>query len=137
MPPPNVLLHRSTGTTGRTDGWWIEPATTAIGLALLFGYLTLRAFHPIYVWHEPYLSPTVAPPVFTAASGPPGSVPVEQAWLGAFPAWWPSFVPQSPAFVLPWVAIVMAAGSLLSAGVLLLLKLNADRSGVEEKKKVA
>ena len=92
--------------TSRTDSWWYEPAAAGLGLALLFGYLTFRAFHPIYVWHEPYISPTVAPPVFTAMSGPPGSVPVEHAWLGAFPTWWPRFIPQSPAFVLPWLAIV-------------------------------
>jgi hypothetical protein len=106
MPQPGVVRRRPAGRAGRPDGWWIEPAATALGLALIFGYLTFRAFHPIYVWYEPYISPTVAPPVFTAASGPPGSVPVEHAWLGAFPAWWPPFIPQSPAFVLPWVAIV-------------------------------
>lgn len=91
--------------TSRVDAWWREPVATGFGLVLLFGYLTVRAFYPAYVWHEPYISPTVAPPVFTAASGPPGSVPVEQAWLGEFPAWWPWFL-QSPAFVLPWLAIV-------------------------------
>ena len=102
--------HRAVSThvfgTVRRDTWWYGPAATASGLVVLFGYLTLRAFHPVYVWHEPYISPTVAPPVFTAADGLPGSVPVDHAWLGAFPAWWPSFVPQSPAFVLPWLAIV-------------------------------
>jgi len=94
------------GVTGRTDAWWLQPVATAAGLALLFGYLTFRAFHPVHVWWEPYISPAVAPPVFTPADGPPGSVPVEHAWLGAFPSWWPGFIPQSPAFVLPWLAIV-------------------------------
>jgi len=91
--------------TARVDAWWKEPVATALGLALLFGYLTVRAVYPAYVWYEPYISPTVAPPVFTAAAGPPGSVPVDHAWLGAFPDWWPAFA-QSPAFVVPWVAIV-------------------------------
>lgn len=100
------LRRRRAGSTSRTDAWWIEPAVTVLGLALLFGYLTVRAFYPVYVWYEPYISPTVAPPVFTPQAGLPGSVPVDRAWLGAFPAWWPSFVPQSPAFVLPWLAIV-------------------------------
>ena len=53
---------------------------------VFFGYLTYRAFNPNYVWFEPYISPTVAPPVFTPASGYPGSVPVDHAWLGAFPS---------------------------------------------------
>ena len=26
-----------------------------------------------------------------------GSVPLEHAWLGAWPSWWPSFIPASPA----------------------------------------
>jgi hypothetical protein len=94
------------GLTGRRDAWWLQPLATGAGLALLFGYLTFRAFHPVYVWWEPYISPAVAPPVFTPLAGPPGSVPVEHAWFGAFPSWWPDFIPQSPAFVLPWLAIV-------------------------------
>jgi hypothetical protein len=32
-------------------------------------------------------------------------VPVEHAWLGAFPEWWPRFLPQSPAFFIPALAI--------------------------------
>lgn len=92
--------------TTRRDAWWLQPVATGGGLILLFGYLTWRAFHPAYVWWDPYVSPTVAPAVFTAAYGLPGSVPVDHAWLGAFPSWWPPFIPQSPAFVLPWVAIV-------------------------------
>lgn len=85
--------------------WWKEPALTAAGLVLFFGYLTLRAFNPTYVWYDPYISPTVAPPVFTPATGYPGAVPVDHAWLGAFPAWWPAFLPQTPAFFLPALAI--------------------------------
>jgi len=100
-------IHRiRVGGTQRDDQWWAAPVCTAAGLILLFGYLTYRAFDATYVWYEPYVSPTVAPPVFTPASGYPGAVPVSHAWLGAFPSWWPSFVPQTPALVLPWLAIV-------------------------------
>jgi len=94
------------GTTQRADQWWAAPSWTAAGLMLLFGYLTFRAFDATYVWYDPYVSPAVAPPVFTPAAGYPGSVPVDHAWFGAFPRWWPSFVPQTPALVLPWLAIV-------------------------------
>jgi hypothetical protein len=91
--------------TQRADHWWVVPLATAVGLVFFFGYLTFRAFHPIYVWFDPYISPTVAPPVFTPAFGYPGSVPVDHAWLGAFPSWWPSFLPQSPSFFIPAAAI--------------------------------
>jgi hypothetical protein len=53
-----------------------------LGLAVFFGYLTFRAFYPVYVFYDPYIRPTVAPPVLTAASGYPGSVPVDHAWFG-------------------------------------------------------
>ena len=91
--------------TRRVDQWWLAPAATAIGLILFFGYLTFRAFNATYVWSAPYISPAVAPPLFTPASGYPGAVPVDHAWFGAFPAWWPPFLPQSPAFFLPALAI--------------------------------
>jgi hypothetical protein len=91
--------------TGRNDPWWMEPSATALGLVVFFGYLTFRAFNATYVWYEPYISPTVAPPLLTPASGYPGAVPVDHAWFGAFPAWWPAFLPQSPAFFVPALAI--------------------------------
>jgi hypothetical protein len=93
------------GSTGRVDAWWMAPAISAIGLILLFGYLLVRAFHPVYVWHEPYISPTVAPPLFTSVGAYAGSVPEHHAWLGRFPTWWPDFVPQSPAFFIPGLAL--------------------------------
>ena len=92
-------------STARDDAWWMEPAATAFGLVVFFGYLTVRALNATHVWYPPYISPTVAPPIFTPASGYPGAVPVDHAWLGAFPAWWPTFLPQSPAFFLPALAI--------------------------------
>ena len=89
----------------RVDYWWLAPAATAIGLIVFFGYLTFRAFNATYVWFDPYISPTVAPPFFTPLSGYPGAVPVDHAWFGAFPSWWPPFLPQSPAFFAPALAI--------------------------------
>ena len=83
----------------------MQPAATAGGLVLLFGYLTVRAFSGTYVWYDPYISPAVAPALFTPASGYPGAVPVAHAWLGAFPPWWPAFLPQTPAFFIPWMAL--------------------------------
>ena len=75
------------------------------GLVAFFGYLTFRAFNATYVWFDPYISPTVAPPFFTPTSGCPGAVPLDHAWFGAFPSWWPPFLPQSPAFFAPALAI--------------------------------
>ncbi|HEX6274329.1 MAG TPA: hypothetical protein VFZ53_14910 [Polyangiaceae bacterium] len=93
------------GATTRTDAYWVGPLLTAAGLTLFFGYLTFRAFQATHVWYDPYISPVVAPPVLTPESGYPGAVPVEHAWFGAFPQWWPSFLPQSPAFFIPALAM--------------------------------
>jgi hypothetical protein len=95
--------------TARTDDWWLGWALTAGGLILFFGYLTLRAFQGTYMWSGhglAYMSPLVSPPLFTPAGGYPGAVPLNHAWFGAFPSWWPKFIPQSPAFLLPTFAIV-------------------------------
>jgi hypothetical protein len=67
--------------------------------------LDVPCVNATYVWFDPYISPTVAPPVFTPASGYPGLVPVDHAWYGAFPAWEPTSLPQSPAFFLRALAI--------------------------------
>jgi hypothetical protein len=95
---PIATSPQGFASTHRVDRWWVAPALTALGLVVFFGYLTLRAFNGTYVWYDPYISPTVAPPLFTPVSGYPGAVPVEHAWFGAFPTWWPPFLPQSPAF---------------------------------------
>ena len=104
MSPP-IATRRTLDRTRRRDVWWVQPALNGAGLVVLFGYLTLRAFDATHVWYEPYISPTVAPPMFTPAAGYPGAVPVDRAWFGAFPEWWPAFLPQSPAFFLPALAI--------------------------------
>ena len=111
--------------TERVDQWWLAPAATAIGLIIFFGYLTFRAFNATYVWFDPYISPTVAPPLFTPVSGYPGAVPVDHAWFGAFPSWWPPFLPQSPAFFIPALAIAFRVD-------LLLLPRRVLQSGVHE-----
>jgi hypothetical protein len=107
MPTIEIAGRSGAGvaSTRRVDLWWLTPAVTALGLVLFFGYLTYRAFNPSYVYYEPYISPTVAPPVLTAPDVYPGSVPADVAWLGTFPDWWPPFIPPSPAFFVPAFAI--------------------------------
>jgi hypothetical protein len=105
MPLVQIARPGRFATTARVDRWWLEPAATALGLIVFFGYLTVRAFNATHVWFDPYISPTAAPPVFTPASGYPGAVPLDRAWLGAFPAWWPAVLPQSPAFFIPALAM--------------------------------
>lgn len=102
--------HEDTfAATRRSDRWWLGPVLTFVGLAGFFGYLTIRIFYARYVWAAPYMSPIVSPALFTPGAGYAGSVPVDHAWLGAFPRWWPSFLPQSPGFFFPVLAVMFRA----------------------------
>ncbi|MBK8206628.1 MAG: succinate dehydrogenase [Planctomycetes bacterium] len=108
--PRAIGGHRdSFAATTRSDRWWQGWVLTATGLFVFFGYLTLRAFQGTYYWFDPYISPVGSPPLFTPASGYPGSVPLNHAWFGTFPSMWPRWVPQSPAFFIPGLAIAFRA----------------------------
>ena len=81
--------------TMRTDPWWAGPVATFVYISTALVYLTWAAFQGEYYWADPYLSPVYSPVLFAAPA--PGGVPLEHAWIGAWPAWWPSFLPASPA----------------------------------------
>jgi len=85
--------------TYRVDKWWIEPTLTGLGFATFVLYSTWAAFQGSHYWAGSYLSPFYSPLLFidpTAA----GSAPLEHAWFGTWPTWWPSFIPASPAFLI-------------------------------------
>lgn len=84
------------GATSRTDNWWVGPAATVAGLGLALGYLTIFAFAGKYYMAGPYLSPLYSPLMF-AKEGVPGGAAASDALFGAWPGWWPSFLPASPA----------------------------------------
>jgi hypothetical protein len=92
---------RGFGRTLRTDAWWIGPLLTVLGLVAFFGYATVRAFEGAWYYADPYLSPFYSPLLFVD-SGVPGGAPVEHAWLGGWPTWWPEFalLPASPAIFI-------------------------------------
>ena len=83
--------------THRKDGWWIGPLLTLLGLAGFGLYSTWAAFQGQHYYAAPYLSPFYSPVIFLneAALGA-----ADHSILGAFPHWWPAFVPQSPAFLI-------------------------------------
>jgi hypothetical protein len=87
------------GATNRTDNWWVGPALTVAGLGFWLLYYTWAAFQGSYYAAGPYLSPFYAPLLY-ADPTQAGSASVEHAFFGAWPSWWPSFVPPSPAFLI-------------------------------------
>ncbi len=85
--------------TERRDAWWVGPLLTALGLGGFTVYVAWRALQGADYWADPYLSPLYSPLLFANPAHWPQS-PVDHAWFGAWPAWWPSFLPPSPAFLI-------------------------------------
>jgi hypothetical protein len=89
------------GGTLRTDAWWVAPAITLVVFTGFLAYGTWAAFQGSYYYTAPYLSPFYEPLIWVK-SGVPGGAPVEHAWLGEWPSWWPAFAlaPASPAILI-------------------------------------
>jgi len=90
---------RGLAATSRTDNWWVEPTLTLVGLVAWLIYYTWAALQAQHYYAGPYLSPFYAPLLFTDVTAA-GAAPLEHAWFGGVPSWWPSFVPASPALAV-------------------------------------
>ena len=84
---------RGFGQTERRDLWWVEPLAIAIGLSGFVIYATWAAFQGNNYHYGPYLSPFYSPEIF-------GDSP--HSWFGPLPAWWPLWLPFSPALLILW-----------------------------------
>ena len=85
------MTPRRFGQTLRRDAWWLEPAVTFLILGAFVVYATWAAFQNRNYTYGPYLSPFYAPELF-------GDSP--HAWFGPKPAWWPGWLPFSPALLI-------------------------------------
>src|SRR5499433_1661509 len=90
--PTLPLVRRRFGATSRQDRWWLQPALVFTILAAFIVYATWAALQGDHFRFGPYLSPLYSPELFGSA----------QAWFGALPAWWPSWLPWSPAILILW-----------------------------------
>jgi len=93
MANENMLTPRSFGQTSRTDLWWLQPVGVFAGLSTFVIYSTWAALQGEHYFYGPYLSPMYSPELFGAS---------HHAVFGGVPAWWPSFLPYSPAFLILW-----------------------------------
>lgn len=91
--------ERGFAATTRTDNWWVQPTLTVAGLGAWLLYFTWAALQAEHYYAGPYLSPFYAPLVFTDVTAA-GAAPLEHAWFGGVPAWWPSWIPASPALAV-------------------------------------
>ncbi|MFO0813455.1 MAG: hypothetical protein U0796_09560 [Gemmatales bacterium] len=86
MSPP-----RRMGETLRQDRWWVQPIIVVTILTSFIVYATWAAFQNAYYTYGPYLSPFYSPELW-------GNSP--HAWFGPKPAWWPGWLPFSPALII-------------------------------------
>jgi hypothetical protein len=86
------------GQTSRRDSWWVTPVAVFIVFSSFIVYATWAAFQNAHYECGPYLSPFYSPLLWGDS---------EHAWFGrGMPAWWPAFVPFSPALlILPFPAL--------------------------------
>ena len=87
------------GTNARVDRWWVAPVAVCLGLLAFIVYATWAALQGQHYWHESYLSPFYSPVLFSDTSAA-GSAPLDHAWFGAWPSWWPAMLPASPAILI-------------------------------------
>jgi len=87
------------GATLRTDAWWVGPAVTLVGLLTFIVYTTWALWQAEHYYAQPYLSPFYSPVLFSKLDAM-GAAPIEHAWLGEWPSWWPAYLPASPAMLI-------------------------------------
>jgi hypothetical protein len=87
------LKKRGWGQTARKDLWWLQPLAIFLGLSAFILYSTWAAFQGTNYHLDGYLSPMYSPELFGDS---PHSI------FGPQPAWWPGFLPFSPAFLILW-----------------------------------
>ena len=90
------------GKTHRTDDWKGGPAITLVVFLTFIVYTTWAALQGNHYYYAPYLSPFYSPVLFTNANiaHVVGAAPEHMAWFGTWPAWWPGFIPISPAILI-------------------------------------
>jgi hypothetical protein len=81
------------GESSRKDLWWIKPLAVFLGLSTFIVYSTWAALQGEYYSYGGYLSPMYSPELWGSS---------EHALFGPRPAWWPSWLLFSPAFLILW-----------------------------------
>jgi hypothetical protein len=89
--PLPVLERRRFGETLRPDTWWLPNVVVVTILTSFIIYATWAAFQNANYTFGPYLSPFYSPEIW-------GDSP--HAWFGPKPAWWPAWLPFSPALII-------------------------------------
>ncbi|HSF16153.1 MAG TPA: succinate dehydrogenase [Vicinamibacteria bacterium] len=85
--------QRGFAVTSRRDGWWVVPLLTFLGLSAFVVYATWAAFQGAHYEYGNLLSPFYSPVLYGDSA---------HSLFGPKPAWWPGFLPFSPALLILW-----------------------------------
>ena len=104
--PPPMATHSPAigghvegfGATARTDGWWHLPVVTVVVFLTFVVYTTWAALQGKHYHWGPYLSPFYSPLLFATPGDAARRCTTPGSARGR--AWWPSFVPASPAVLI-------------------------------------
>jgi hypothetical protein len=88
--------QRSFGQTSRTDTWWLQPLSVFLAYLAFVVYATWAGIQGDFYHVGNYLSPMYSPELW--GDGP-------HAIFGPQPAWWPSWLVFSPAFLILWAPV--------------------------------
>jgi hypothetical protein len=107
----SALKQASWGQTSRKDNWWLVPGVVFITLSSFLIYANWAAFQNEHYTYGNYLSPFYSPVLFHSPPAtdnfnvPAHDTSSHHSWFGPLPAWWPAFIPFSPALlILPFPA---------------------------------
>ena len=97
-PRTALPMRRTFGQTMRKDAWWIQPLVVFTVFTGFIIYSTWAAFQGTFYFHENLLSPFYSPEIWGVS---------EHALMqrDGTPAWWPGFLPYSPAFLILWAPV--------------------------------
>ncbi|MBK8504312.1 MAG: hypothetical protein IPL46_20155 [Saprospiraceae bacterium] len=92
--------------TLRQDSWWHYPAFILFGLTSFLVYGLWSALQADFYWYSAggtgfggYLAPFYSPLLFIK-EGVEGAAPMSHSLFGAWPAWWPEWIPPSPSLLI-------------------------------------
>jgi hypothetical protein len=90
------IQRRGFGQTMRKDWWWVSPLLTFLGLGAFVVYSTWAAFQGEHYLYEGggahYISPFYSPEILGGT----------HSMFGPKPAWFPAWLPFSPALLILW-----------------------------------
>lgn len=101
-----AIRSKGFAKTLRKDKWWLYPAVVVFGLSSFLVYGFWSAWQADFYWYSAgqegfggYLAPFYSPLIFIK-EGVAGAAPMEHSLFGAWPTWWPSWIPPSPSLLI-------------------------------------